>query len=48
MRNALKGTVSESQLVASSIDPGSRPEQVAVENWIALSAQFASCAELQK
>lgn len=48
IRNALKGTVNESQLMASAIDPGSRPEQVPVKNWIALSDQFAAAGESQK
>lgn len=48
IRNALKGIVSEAELLASAIDPGTRPEQVAVENWIALSKQYANLAASQK
>jgi 16S rRNA (adenine1518-N6/adenine1519-N6)-dimethyltransferase len=48
IHNALKGLASDTQLAASGIDPGSRPEQVAVKNWIELSEQVASAAIAQK
>lgn len=37
VRNALKGLLTESQLTACGIDPGARPEQIAVSEWVALS-----------
>jgi 16S rRNA (adenine1518-N6/adenine1519-N6)-dimethyltransferase len=37
IRNALKGFVTEAQLNACGIDPGSRPEQIAIARWVALS-----------
>jgi 16S rRNA (adenine1518-N6/adenine1519-N6)-dimethyltransferase len=48
IRNALKGIASDTQLAASGIDPGSRPEQVAVKNWIELSDRVAGTAIAQK
>lgn len=37
MQNALKGRVAIRDLEAAGIDPGSRPEQVGVTEWIALA-----------
>jgi 16S rRNA (adenine1518-N6/adenine1519-N6)-dimethyltransferase len=48
MRNALKDIAGEEHFAACGIDPGTRPEQVAIENWIALSEQIAGAARIQK
>jgi len=45
LRNALKGVVTDAELAAAGIDPGSRPEQVAVRNWIALANALAAKAD---
>jgi 16S rRNA (adenine1518-N6/adenine1519-N6)-dimethyltransferase len=37
VRNALKGLLTEDQLVSCGIDPGARPEQIAISDWVALS-----------
>ena len=37
LRNALGGLVSESELAALGIDPGLRPENIAIDDWISLS-----------
>jgi 16S rRNA (adenine1518-N6/adenine1519-N6)-dimethyltransferase len=37
LRNALKGLATEQQLLACGIDPGARPEQIAIDAWVALS-----------
>ena len=37
VRNALKGLISEEQLRSCGIDPGARPEQIAISEWLALS-----------
>lgn len=40
IRNALRQQASESQLGAAGIDPGTRPEQVAIAQWIELANQL--------
>lgn len=42
LHNALKGIATDSELKAANIDPGARPEQVAVSNWIELVNQLDS------
>jgi 16S rRNA (adenine1518-N6/adenine1519-N6)-dimethyltransferase len=37
LRNALKGHVSDQQFADCGIDPGARPEQIAIAQWVALS-----------
>jgi 16S rRNA (adenine1518-N6/adenine1519-N6)-dimethyltransferase len=37
VRNALKGLLAEGQLKSCGIDPGARPEQIAISDWVALS-----------
>ena len=37
LRNALKGLLLEDQLRSCGIDPGARPEQIAISEWVALS-----------
>ena len=37
LHNALKGVASDESLRAAGIDPGDRPEQIAIERWIALA-----------
>jgi len=37
VRNALKGLADEQQLESAGIDPTIRPEQIPVENWVALA-----------
>ncbi|MCI0516203.1 MAG: 16S rRNA (adenine(1518)-N(6)/adenine(1519)-N(6))-dimethyltransferase RsmA [Woeseiaceae bacterium] len=37
LRNALKGLIPEDQLRYCGIDPGARPEQIAISEWVALS-----------
>ncbi len=37
VRNALRGLVSEDGFAAAGIDPGVRPEQIAVAQWVALA-----------
>lgn len=37
VRNALKGLADDEQFQQAGIDPGSRPERIAVENWVALA-----------
>ncbi len=37
VRNALKGLLAEEQLQSCGIDPGARPEQIAIGEWVALS-----------
>lgn len=39
LRNALRGMVSEAQLEAAGIQPGERPEQVPIANWVRLANQ---------
>ena len=41
MRNALKGVVDVATLEAIGIDPGSRPEQIAIEQWVKMSNTLA-------
>ncbi|MGB5353782.1 MAG: 16S rRNA (adenine(1518)-N(6)/adenine(1519)-N(6))-dimethyltransferase RsmA [Woeseia sp.] len=40
IRNALRQHANEAQLVAAGIDPGTRPEQVAIAQWIELANQL--------
>ncbi len=42
LRNALKTVASEEDLAALQIDPGLRPENVAVEDWVALANRLAA------
>ena len=42
LRNALQGVVEVTDLEAVDIDPGSRPEQVGVANWVALANHIAA------
>ncbi len=37
LRNALKGQVNDASFAVAGIDPSSRPEQISIESWIALS-----------
>jgi 16S rRNA (adenine1518-N6/adenine1519-N6)-dimethyltransferase len=37
VRNALKGLLAEDQLKSCGIDPGARPEQIAISEWVVLS-----------
>lgn len=37
VRNALKGLLAEGQLKSCGIDPGARPEQIAIGDWVALA-----------
>jgi 16S rRNA (adenine1518-N6/adenine1519-N6)-dimethyltransferase len=37
VRNALKGLLAEDQLKSCGVDPGTRPEQIAIGDWVALS-----------
>ncbi len=37
IRNALKGLIAEDQLKSCGIDPGARPEQIAIIEWVTLS-----------
>jgi 16S rRNA (adenine1518-N6/adenine1519-N6)-dimethyltransferase len=37
VRNALKGLLAEEQLKSCGIDPGARPEQIAIGKWVALA-----------
>lgn len=37
VRNALKGLANDEQLQHAGIDPGDRPERIAVKNWVALA-----------
>jgi 16S rRNA (adenine1518-N6/adenine1519-N6)-dimethyltransferase len=48
LRNALKGSVTEAALAACGIDPGARPEQIAIADWVALANLTASDAECRK
>ena len=41
LRNALRGMAGEADLAALDLDPALRPEQVAVEDWIALANRLA-------
>jgi 16S rRNA (adenine1518-N6/adenine1519-N6)-dimethyltransferase len=42
VRNALKGLADDQQLHDAGIDPGNRPERIAVENWVALANSLDS------
>lgn len=42
VRNALKGLADGEQLRSAGIDPASRPEQIAVESWVALANSLTS------
>ncbi len=42
LRNALKGHASEEDLHALDIDPGLRPENIAISDWVALANRLAS------
>ncbi|MDH4047633.1 MAG: 16S rRNA (adenine(1518)-N(6)/adenine(1519)-N(6))-dimethyltransferase RsmA [Gammaproteobacteria bacterium] len=48
IRNALKGFASEEQLIACGIDPGARPEQVAIDRWVSLANSAAGQNEQAK
>lgn len=37
LRNALKNSISESALIDAGVDPGCRPEQVAIPDWVKLA-----------
>jgi len=37
VRNALKGLANDEQLLEAGIDPGARPERIAIKNWVALA-----------
>lgn len=41
LRNSLKGSASVTLLEACGIDPGERPERVAIERWVALANHLA-------
>ena len=41
MRNALKGAATPEQLRDAGIDPAARPEQVGIDNWIALALEMS-------
>ena len=41
VRNALKGLANDEQLLEAGIDPGSRPEQIAIRNWVALTNRLS-------
>lgn len=41
LRNALKACVTEEDLVASGMDPGSRPEHVSIADYVALANRIA-------
>ena len=45
MRNATRGTAAADDLEAVGIDPGSRPEQVAMASWVALANRLATAAD---
>jgi 16S rRNA (adenine1518-N6/adenine1519-N6)-dimethyltransferase len=42
VRNALKGMADDEQLQQAGIDPGSRPERIAIENWVTLANSLPS------
>jgi 16S rRNA (adenine1518-N6/adenine1519-N6)-dimethyltransferase len=44
VRNALQGLLTEGELAASGIDPGARPEQIAISEWVTLSNLTAGTA----
>jgi 16S rRNA (adenine1518-N6/adenine1519-N6)-dimethyltransferase len=45
MRNATRGKAAADDLEAVGIDPGSRPEQVAMASWVALANRLATAAD---
>lgn len=45
MRNATRGVAAADDLEAVGIDPGSRPEQVAVPTWVALANRLATAVD---
>jgi 16S rRNA (adenine1518-N6/adenine1519-N6)-dimethyltransferase len=41
VRNALQGSADVEQLIKAGIDPASRPERIAIRNWVALANSLA-------
>ena len=42
LRNALQGVVEVEDLTAVNIDPGNRPEQVPIADWVSLANHIAA------
>jgi len=42
VRNALRGVASEDQLASAGIDPGTRPEQISIAQWVTLANNLSA------